>query len=530
VDDVTVRTRPSLTRADVRHLRAITGSSGATGVAIPSLERLRTSPTETSSTHPQQERRARDRRPDDVPYLRNLPIKRAEEIVTERSRRRDAIFRRALAFADLIGALSALLITQLVGGVWGQPVQLYLGALAVVIGSKAIGLYDREELVIGKVTLNETPALFQLATFYTLVVTVLAGTSSNPFSPETIVLLWATLFVCSVIARATARLICRRTTAPERCLVLGDIEQAHDVRAKFGNHESIHGDVIAFLPFTTFELGRERDYDFARYVIERNINRVIVTQDDSSERVLETVRYFKEYGLKVSVLPNILQVVGSSVEFDEIHGTTMLGVRSFGLSRSSVWLKRAFDLVGSLGILVLSSPVLAAIAIAIKLDSSGPVLFAQTRVGQDGLRFRIYKFRTMFDGADRMRAELADRNETNGLFKIKDDPRVTRVGKFLRRTSLDELPQLINVVRGEMSLVGPRPLVEDEDSQVEGWHRRRLQLMPGITGAWQIMGDTRVPLREMVMMDYLYIVNWSLWSDVKILIRTFGHVAGRRGL
>jgi lipopolysaccharide/colanic/teichoic acid biosynthesis glycosyltransferase len=142
----------------------------------------------------------------------------------------------------------------------------------------------------------------------------------------------------------------------------------------------------------------------------------------------------------------------------------------------------------------------------------------------------MYKFRTMFEGADRLRAELAGRNQTVGVFKIKDDPRVTRVGRFLRRTSLDELPQLINVVRGEMSLVGPRPLVEDEDSQVEGWHRRRLHLTPGMTGAWQIMGDTRVPLREMVMMDYLYIVNWSLWADVKILIRTAGHVLGRRGL
>jgi exopolysaccharide biosynthesis polyprenyl glycosylphosphotransferase len=499
-------------------------------VAIPSLEELQADRAQVAERYEQIDRRARERRADDVPYLRNLPIKRDEAIVAQRSRKRDAIFRRSLAIADVLGALSAVLITQLVAGIGEQPLQLYLGVLAVVLASKAIGLYDRDELLIGKATLNEIPALFHLSTLYTLVIAILAATAANPFAPGTIVLLWGLLFVASIIARSTARQICRRTTAPERCLVLGDIEQAHDVRAKFRNHEAIHGDVVAFLPFRTFELGRKRDDDFARYVIERNINRVIVTQDDSSERVLETVRYFKEYGLKVSVLPNILQVVGSSVEFDEIHGTTMLGVRSFGLSRSSRWLKRAFDLVGGVLLTVLSSPLLAAIALAIKLDSRGPVLFAQTRVGQDGLRFRMYKFRTMFDGADRLRAELADRNETDGLFKIKEDPRVTRVGKLLRRTSLDELPQLINVIRGEMSLVGPRPLVEDEDSQVEGWHRRRLHLMPGMTGAWQIMGNTRVPLREMVMMDYLYIVNWSLWADVKILIRTFGHVVGRRGL
>jgi exopolysaccharide biosynthesis polyprenyl glycosylphosphotransferase len=499
---------------------------------IPSLEELQADREAVAEqiARPEPDRRSRQRRPDDVPYLRSLPVKRDEATVAQRSRKRDAIFRRSLAIADVAGALAALILTQLITGIGEQPVQFYVGVLAVVIASKAIGLYDRDELLIGKATLNEIPALFELSTLYTLVVTILVATASDPFAPGTIVLLWGLLFIASIIARSTARQICRRTTAPERCLVLGDIEQAHDVRAKFRNHEAIHGDVVAFLPFRTFELGRKRDDDFARYVIERNINRVIVTQDNSSERVLETVRYFKEYGLKVSVLPNILQVIGSSVEFDEIHGTTMLGVRSFGLSRSSQLLKRAFDVVGGLLITALASPLLIASAIAIKLDSRGPVLFAQTRVGQDGLRFRMYKFRTMFDGTDRLRAELSERNETDGLFKIKDDPRVTRVGRFLRRASLDELPQLINVVRGEMSLVGPRPLVEDEDSQVEGWHRRRLHLMPGMTGSWQIMGDTRVPLREMVMMDYLYIVNWSLWADVKILIRTFGHVVGRRGL
>ncbi len=497
---------------------------------VPSLEDLQADREAVAERLAHPDRRSRERRSDDVPYLRTLPVKRDEAVVAQRSRKRDAIFRRSLAIADITGALTALLLTQLIANLGWLPVQLYAGVLAVVVASKVIGLYDRDELLIGKATLNEAPAIFHLATVYALLVTILAAAGSEPFSAGTIALLWALLFVATVVCRSAARQLSRKLTAPERCVVLGDIEQAHDVRAKFANHETIHGEIVAFLPFRTFELARKRDSDFACYVIERNINRVIVTQDDSSERVLETVRYFKEYGLKVSVLPNILQVVGSSVEFDEIHGTTMLGVRSFGLSRSSQLLKRAFDIVGGIFILALSSPVLAAIGVAIKLDTRGPVLFPQTRVGQDGLRFKMYKFRTMFNGSDRLRAELADANETDGLFKIADDPRVTRVGRFLRRTSLDELPQLINVVRGEMSLVGPRPLVEDEDSQVEGWHRRRLHLTPGMTGSWQIMGDTRVPLREMVMMDYLYIVNWSLWADVKILIRTVGHVFGRRGL
>jgi len=177
------------------------------------------------------------------------------------------------------------------------------------------------------------------------------------------------------------------------------------------------------------------------------------------------------------------------------------------------------------------SPLLIVFAAAIKLDSRGTVFFRQLRVGRNGERFHMLKFRTMVANADAMKDSLRDQNEAQeGLFKISDDPRVTRVGRLLRKTSLDELPQLLNVVLGEMSLVGPRPLVVEEDDRVEGWHRRRLELMPGMTGHWQILGPARVPLREMVAIDYLYVANWSLWTDIKIMLRTVPHVLGRRGL
>jgi lipopolysaccharide/colanic/teichoic acid biosynthesis glycosyltransferase len=208
----------------------------------------------------------------------------------------------------------------------------------------------------------------------------------------------------------------------------------------------------------------------------------------------------------------------------------VLGLRRFGLTRSSWLVKRGFDLLGAAVLVVLAAPVLAVCAVAIRLESRGPILFRQTRVGRDGQRFQMRKFRTMVDGADQLKAQLRDRNEAQGLFKIADDPRVTRVGRFLRRTSLDELPQLFNVLRGEMSLVGPRPLVVDEDSKVEGWHRRRLHLMPGMTGHWQILGSARIPLNEMVKIDYLYVANWSLWSDVKILLRTVPYLLRGRGM
>jgi lipopolysaccharide/colanic/teichoic acid biosynthesis glycosyltransferase len=206
-------------------------------------------------------------------------------------------------------------------------------------------------------------------------------------------------------------------------------------------------------------------------------------------------------------------------------------MRRFGLTRSSGAVKRAFDIVGAGLILIMLAPLLAAIAIAIKLDSRGSVFFRQRRMGRNGVPFEMLKFRTMVDGADAQRSALAGDNEAGGgLFKIKDDPRITGVGKRLRQISLDELPQLFNVVRGDMSLVGPRPLVLDEDDRIEGWRRSRLELPPGMTGPWQVFGSARIPLHEMVKIDYLYGANWSLWLDVKTLLRTVPFVLGRRGL
>lgn len=196
-------------------------------------------------------------------------------------------------------------------------------------------------------------------------------------------------------------------------------------------------------------------------------------------------------GVKVSILPNELEVVGSSVELDEVGGLAVLSARSPGLGRSSRAVKRGFDLACSALGLVIISPLFAPIAVAIKLDSQGPVFFCQRRVGRDGKVFGILKFRSMVDGAEAEQQALLASNETEGLFKLSADPRVTRVGWLLRKASLDELPQLLNVLKGEMSLVGPRPLVSDEDRLVEGRHRRRLQLAPGMTGPWQVLGPKR---------------------------------------
>ena len=246
--------------------------------------------------------------------------------------------------------------------------------------------------------------------------------------------------------------------------------------------------------------------------------------------MLEAVRRVLALGVKVSIVPRLLEAVGSSVEFDIVGGVTVLGLRPAGLTWSSRIVKRTTDIVGALIGLGLLSPVAALVSLAIKIDSPGPVLFRQRRIGRDGKPFELIKFRSMVDGAHAQRAALESLNESDGLFKLKDDPRITRVGRLLRRSSIDELPQLLNVLRGEMSLVGPRPLVVDEDRLVEGRHRDRLQLPPGMTGPWQVLGPTRPPLSEMVKTDYLYAANWSLWSDLKIIMRTFAHATARRGL
>ena len=204
--------------------------------------------------------------------------------------------------------------------------------------------------------------------------------------------------------------------------------------------------------------------------------------------------------------------------------------RACAPSRTGLAVKRTLDLVIAGVGLVVAAPLGVLIAVAIRCASPGPVIFRQTRVGRRGKTFSMLKFRTMVDGAEKARHELEARNESDGIFKLKDDPRLTEIGRLLRRCSLDELPQLVNVLRGEMSLVGPRPLVVSEDERVQGPHRARLLMRPGLTGPWQAIGPVRPPLREMVVIDRLYVENWSLWTDVRILLQTLVHVARMRGV
>jgi lipopolysaccharide/colanic/teichoic acid biosynthesis glycosyltransferase len=208
----------------------------------------------------------------------------------------------------------------------------------------------------------------------------------------------------------------------------------------------------------------------------------------------------------------------------------VLGLNPPWLPRSSRALKRTMDIAIAGLLLILLSPLLLLLAVAIKFDSRGPVLFSQERVGKGGRGFRLFKFRTMVASAEQRRAGLLALSTDPDWLKLEHDPRITRVGRWMRRLSLDELPQLWNVLRGQMSLVGPRPLVPPEDAKVIGWHRARLELAPGLTGPWQVMGRTAIPFQEMVKLDYRYVADWSLWNDLKLLLRTIPVVLSRRGL
>jgi exopolysaccharide biosynthesis polyprenyl glycosylphosphotransferase len=448
------------------------------------------------------------------------------------TQRREAVQRRLLAAGDVLAATLALWLVLTLPGSGDQfaPLLVLAGMPLVVLVFKIAGLYDRDPLRIAHSTLDEAPTLLQLTGLYVLSVTILQSVVvKGTLGGDQILALWAASFVAVVALRIVMRWLGSRSVPAERCLVIGESARADRIRQKLAS-SGARSTVVA-----TFGLEGEDDLhpldptSVRTIVQDLQVHRIILAPTTAeSHGVVDLIRIAKAAGARVSVLPRMLEVVGSAVEFDDLDGMTVLGVRQFGLSRSSRTMKRGFDIaVTSLGLIAVA-PVLAALAIAIRLDSRGSIFFRQVRIGRDGEPFEIFKFRSMVTGADGQKDALRDFNEVgDGMFKISSDPRVTRVGRFLRGTSLDELPQLFNVLRGEMSLVGPRPLVVDEDALVLGLDRSRLHLTPGMTGPWQVLG-ARVPMQEMVGIDYLYVSSWSLWLDVKLLLRTVRHVL-RRG-
>jgi exopolysaccharide biosynthesis polyprenyl glycosylphosphotransferase len=237
------------------------------------------------------------------------------------------------------------------------------------------------------------------------------------------------------------------------------------------------------------------------------------------------VRSCESQGVRARVVPDVFQLSLNRVDMDDIGGIPLMGLKETRLPRAARLLKRGLDFTFALLALLALSPFLVVVALAIRIDSRGPALFTQRRVGESGRVFSIYKFRSMRQGAEEEQAQLKAHNESTGpLFKMRDDPRRTRLGPWLRRFSVDELPQFINVLRGEMSVVGPRPGLPSEVAEYQPWHRQRLEVPPGITGLWQVSGRSELNFDEMCLLDIYYIENWSLALDLTIMLRTLPHI------
>lgn len=276
-------------------------------------------------------------------------------------------------------------------------------------------------------------------------------------------------------------------------------------------------------------LGSAREIQ--QVIAETGSTSVIIASSAFDHDVLaRMVAELRDCDVDVHVSSGLFEVLTSRVLVSEIAGVPLITVKGAPLSKANLVVKRGFDLTVALAIIALGLPVWAVIALAIKVQSPGAVFYGQERVGRDGVRFKMLKFRSMYRDADARLAELQHANEASGpLFKMRDDPRVTPVGKFLRKFSLDEFPQLINVVRGEMSLVGPRPPLPHETEKYSRNDWRRLEVVPGMTGLWQVSGRSSLTFDEMVRLDIYYIENWSVGLDVNLLFRTVPAILLARG-
>jgi exopolysaccharide biosynthesis polyprenyl glycosylphosphotransferase len=268
-----------------------------------------------------------------------------------------------------------------------------------------------------------------------------------------------------------------------------------------------------------------------RVLREHDVHELIVTDEGFDERaLLELVEEAHRFGAKVKIAPKTTELLLQRAEYLPVEGAPLFELRPPALAGWEWALKRGFDIVVSSVLIVAGSPVWLAIAAAIKLTSPGPVFYRDPRVGLGERRFGMMKFRTMYADAAERQAALEAANEASGpLFKIKDDPRVTPVGRLLRRFSLDEMPQVLNVLWGEMSLVGPRPLPIRDYEQLQPWHRKRYLVLPGMTGLWQVSGRIDLSFDDLVRLDFYYIENWSIWLDITILAKTLPAVLARRG-
>jgi exopolysaccharide biosynthesis polyprenyl glycosylphosphotransferase len=427
-----------------------------------------------------------------------------------------------------------------------NPVSAYFGLFSgltviLVIALAANGAYTprRGSSLISEIVRVGNAALISIA----IIVVITFGL--RPLAYSRLLFFYdGVLIVCLLgAARAIRRQIearlRQRGVGVQRVLIVGAGEVGRAVMRTMVARPDLGYSVVGFVDDDPLkgktDIGRFRAFgglDCAESVIEtERVDEVIITLPWMYQRKITALASTCERrGVRPRVVPDIFQLSLSRVDVDDLGGIPLIGVKEHNLPGSAQLVKRIVDIVVTGLLLLVLWPLLLLVAIAIKLDSPGPVLFTQTRVGQHGKRFQVFKFRSMEHGAEEQVPALSEKNEATGpLFKIKDDPRRTRTGRLIRRTSLDEFPQLINVLRGEMSWVGPRPGLPLEVEKYEPWQRQRLDVPQGITGLPQVSGRSDLTFDEQCLLDIYYIENWSLSLDLTILLRTIPQVLSGKG-
>jgi exopolysaccharide biosynthesis polyprenyl glycosylphosphotransferase len=479
--------------------------------------------------------------------------------------RRGWLTRRLLAVADAAGLVAAMVVVQLVFGSGGGPGDRLtqvaeIGVFALMlpvwlVAAKLYGLFDRDEKRSDHTTADDVVTVIHVVTLGAWVLFVGSWWTgiAHPALPK-IAAFWTISIVAIALGRTAARAFGRqRMTYLQNTVIVGAGDVGQLVARKFLQDSDCGINLVGFLDSDP----RQRAPDLAHIPVlgpfERlpavvrllDVERVVVAfSADSHERTLELVRSLKDLDVQIDIVPRLFEIVGPNVALHTIGGLPLMGLPALHISRSSLLVKRMMDmLVSSVG-LVLLSPLFAYVAIRIKRDSPGPVFYRHERIGPGGCAIRLFKFRTMYTGycrgsdyggdeAEQMFADLlADptrRAEFEASQKLEEDPRITRYGAVLRRRSLDELPQLINVLIGELSLVGPRPVTEEELERYGSGVDALLNLRPGITGWWQINGRSNLSYTERVRLDMAYVGSWSLRLDLRILVKTLRTVMHSRG-
>lgn len=456
------------------------------------------------------------------------------------NRRRDRGRRRKLVLvaADVVALGAPVLAVEFAGsGPFDAGTMLMLALIPIcLITFQIYGLYPRHPRFVTTSTLNELPQSFHA----TLTAVILAGTCFGVAGVGNMRWTLAALLFGGVVVLPLTRFFGRHLltslVGPERVLMVGAGTITDTVQASLTARRDV--EVVGFEPLPAHWVRSANargsvahvPHDLTTLVQTAQVDRVLLsTRDLRDSSLAEFHHWARSSVVSLTVLPEHFDVVGVGATIDQVQGVPVVSLQPPALSRTSRWLKRCLDVVGALAGLILLIPLVVAVTVAIKLDSRGPVFFRQQRIGRRGRHFGVFKFRTMVPDADDLVESLMARSSDPNWLQLERDPRVTRVGRILRATSIDELPQLLNVLLGHMSLVGPRPLSLRDDARIDGWGRGRLDLTPGLTGLWQVLGRKSVPFEDMVKLDYLYVNNWSLWGDIKLLLQTFPAVISGHG-